>query len=181
MSSADGRWAIALLASLLGSACASNPAPAGWQPDASDLPRFTRGAWIVVKHHRARQTQGELIAVEANGVQVWTANGLVFEPIDRMRSVRVVLHRPDDTVSGLAAAGGLSALTHGWFFPFTIGFWIAPAVGESYAPFLSPPLDGLDNVRKYARFPQGSPPGLDPATLGERPPGRRSPPPGPPR
>ena len=173
MSGARSAGVAALLAAATLAACATNPAPAGWLPRAENLPQFTRGAWAIVHRKKAPDTEGELIAAEPEGLHVLTREGLRFAPGAGVESVRLALYAPDGAVSGTSAAGALSTLTHGWYFPLTIWFWFGPAIGESNAPLQTVAPSQVDTLRKYSRFPQGLPAGLAPEALGNLLPGAR--------
>lgn len=146
--------------------CAANPAPPGFLPLAEDLPRFTHGAWAIVRHKKATDTEGELIAAEIGGLHILTRDGLRFAPATGVKSVRLALYRADGGINSVSAIGAVSTLTHGWFFPITMWFWLGPAIGESNAPLQRLPPTKVDTLRKYSRFPQGLPARLAPDALG---------------
>ena len=171
------------LAAVLGLAgCAANPAPAGWLPRVAGVPQDFRGAWIVVdRQDSAGSAAGELISVRDDGVSILTRQGLVDVPSRTIRRATVAIHAPDSPPVAWSALGAVSTISHGYYLLFTLPIWIgvgtATAAAESKAPLLVHPPAKLASFRRYARFPQGMPPGMDPAALGslsekERPPVR---------
>lgn len=164
MSASRSRRLGALLAVIALGGCATNPAPVGWLPRAEQLPRSARGAWIVLNADMGRGgTGGELIAVGEDRVFILTEAGLRSIPRSDVRHGTLALY---ETNAGKTAAASLITLTHGRFLLLTAPMWFALAIGESREPLLPVRQESLDSIRKYARFPQGLPPDLDPASLG---------------
>ena len=150
--------------------CVHNPAPRGWRPKPEELPRWTRGAWIVVEGPKNTRTRGELIAIEGERLYVLTSAGLESLPRSTIRRATLTLHDTDADKISLQA---FCTLTHGRWLLFTLPMWVIVADGESRTPFRRHPPDPLDSLRKYARFPQGRPSGLEASGLGPRPPSER--------
>jgi hypothetical protein len=161
------------LASLL-SGCASNPAPKTWRPSVSLAQKSTRGGWIRVEPivsgvppTDASPVEGELIAIDEHAYHVLTAGGLRSVSRSSTHRITVVAYGTSQgTFAIWAAVGGLSTLSHGAFLVFTAPMWAIAggivAVKESSAGLVYDP----EHARAFARFPQGLPPGLDPAELG---------------
>lgn len=153
-------------------ACAANPAPEGWRPPAQEAERTVQGGWIVVKWRAGdvkQRLEGELIAVDEKRLDVLTASGLRSVPREQVGGLKLVGYGTEGTSLGLwTLLGTVSTLSHGGFLLLTAPLWLiagtAAAVGESNAGFAKP-----EELAKYARFPQGLPPGLDPAALGRLP------------
>ena len=154
-------------------ACATNPAPKGWLPAAAEAPRSTRGGWIVLTRSgggKAGRVAGELIAVDEAGFVVLTTTGVAKVSLPQVERARVAGYA--SAWSELAlwdGAGVASTLSHGGFLVFSVPMWLvgtAFMAGESKAPLIDYPAKPVAQLRKYARFPQGLPPGLDEALLG---------------
>ena len=160
------RWALGPALVVATSACAANPAPRGWLPKAQDVPRWSRGHWIVIEHTHGGGTvvEGELIAMNEREIHVLTTIGLRALPVPHARRATLALYRSEG--GRTFGKGFLWSLTHGWLLPFTIVPWIALSIGEDGAPILRHPPRPLGSFRPFARFPQGLPPGLEPADLG---------------
>ena len=160
------------LAAFLLAGCATNPAPKGWLPRAAGVPQDPRGAWIVVdRQGRAAPSAGELISVGDDGVSILTRDGLVVVSSGTIRRATLAIHAGDSfSPATWGALGAVSSLSHGYLLLFTFPIWVgvgtATAVAESKAPLLVHPPVALAAFRDYARFPQGLPPGLEPAALG---------------
>jgi hypothetical protein len=163
------RW-LAAAAALCGQACAAHTAPPRWLPEAKDLPRWSRGAWLQVQPRGGGgRLDGELIAVGPGAVHLLTERGLRVVPMARVASATLVLYEPEGN-----GGAGLLVLTHGFYLVFTAIPWIAIDAGASRAPRLEHPPWPLESFRPYARFPQGLPPALTPADLGPLLPAPRS-------
>jgi hypothetical protein len=163
------RFAAVLAAATL-NACAVNPAPRGWLPRAEELPQETRGAWIAVRGKNLL-VEGELIAVSEERVQVLTRFRLEDVPLAQVRGATVALYDPPNV-----AGGALIVLTHGYWAVFTLPLWLGLAAGASREPLLEVSGAELPAVARYARFPQGLPPGVGAAGLGPLSAHRREPP-----
>jgi len=150
--------------------CASNPAPQGWLPKAVVAQRTTRGGWIVVERKKdapGGRVAGELIAVEEDRIYVLDDSGLQTVERGSIEKMNLAGYATDGAaLGGWAALGTLSTLSHGKFLVLTAPLlWlaggIASAADESRGGFAKP-----GDFQKYARFPQGLPPGLDADALG---------------
>lgn len=151
--------------------CATSPAPKGWLPPAERVAQDPRGAWIKVERPGHRALDGELIAVGDDGVSILTAQGLVVIPSGTIKRATLAFHADETSrINTWGALGALSTASHGAYLVFTLPIWaaVATATGhaESRAPLVVHPPAELASFRKYARFPQGLPAGLDPAALG---------------
>lgn len=172
MSSTSRRVVLAL--ALAAAACASNPAPHGWLPNAKEAQRSASGAWISVrceKREPVDRVAGELIALDAERVYILTDAGLVTVPSASVKQGTLAAYETD--AGGLAAWGALgsaSTLSHGHFLIFTAPTWIlataATTQTESRAAQVRYPEKPFASFRPYARFPQGLPPGFEPSVLG---------------
>jgi len=179
MRNPEGRWAaVALLASTL-AGCASNPAPQTWRPEPREAQRSVRGGWIALdcKEPAKRRVEGELIAVDDDALHVLTAEGLRAVPRAEVRKARLVGYGDESGALGAwMALGTLSTLSHGAYLILTAPLLWLTGGGASVADESRGGFIPEAQFRAYARFPQGLPPGLDLATLGElSPPAQSSP------
>jgi hypothetical protein len=155
------RRAAALLAAIALAGCSANPAPRGWLPQAEELPHETRGGWIVVRTRSGVHRAGELIAVSATKVHVLTRSGLEEVPLTDVRGASLALYEPRRV-----GAGALIVLTHGFFAVLTAPMWLAVASAASREHVVEVSGAELPIVARYARFPQGLPPGVGTEDLG---------------
>ena len=179
MRNPERRWAaVALLATIL-AGCATNPAPQSWQPAPKEAQRSVRGGWIALERKKPAmgRVEGELIAVDDDALHVLTAEGLRAVPRAEVRKAKLVGYGDESVALGAwMGLGTVSTLSHGYYLIFTAPLlWLlgggAATSDESRAGFIKDA-----EFRAYARFPQGLPPGLDLATLGElSPPAQSSP------
>lgn len=159
--------------------CAASPAPVGWLATADSAQRDPFGAWIEVTHvaspdaERPR-TAGELIAVHEDTVFVLPPEGgLVAIPIDQIRRARLADYDSQWSLLALWTSGGVvSTISHGYVALVSAPVWIvggSVATGaQSHAPIVgigSEDRPAWPRARKYARFPQGVPDGVDRAGL----------------
>ncbi len=168
------RSALSLALATLLSGCASNPAPKTWRPTLAQAQQSTRGGWILVEPvasgappANASPVEGELIAIDDSSYHVLTAGGLRSVPRATTHRITLVAYSTSPgTLAIWASVGGLSTLSHGYYMAFTAPMWIIAgvftAINESGAGLVR----DAERARAYARFPQGLPPGFDPAALG---------------
>lgn len=159
------RKMIALLAATLLCGCARNPAPAGWQPPAVEAQQATRGGWILIECEDDSNVTGELIAVDETTLHVLTVAGLEAVPRSTVRTARLVGYGTAGNLRPWTALGAVSTLSHGGWLVGTLPMWLVgglTAASHEVNAALVPP----DEFASFARFPQGLPPKLDPASLG---------------
>jgi hypothetical protein len=179
MRNRERRWTAAALLAMTLAGCATNPAPRSWRPAPKEAQRSIRGGWIALerKQPAKERVEGELIAVDDDALHVLTAEGLRAVPRAEVRKAKLVGYGDESGALGAwVGIGTLSTLSHGGFLVLTAPLlWLlgggSAAADESRAGFIREA-----EFHAYARFPQGLPPGLDLATLGElSPPGQSSP------
>ena len=160
-----------LLAASLAGCAVTQTAPRGAVPSASRVSDDPRGAWVRVDAPGGA-VAGELLAVEADRVHVLTPQGgVVVVEVGGGVAGRVEAYRGAwGGAAGWAAVGAVSSLTHGFFVSLTGPLWglaglvaSRPASDEGF--FAIPGERTWAEVRAFARFPQGMPPGLDPEAL----------------
>jgi hypothetical protein len=164
--------ALVIASHLLG--CAHNPAPKTWRPSAVQAQHITRGSWILVEPGAsagystdASPVEGELIAIDDSAYHVLTAGGLRL--VSRSSTDRITLFAfgtSPGAIAAWASAGGLSTLSHGGFLILTAPMWAVAGVVAAAKESGAGVLHDAARARAFARFPQGLPPGFDPAALG---------------
>ena len=163
--------AIVLLA-----ACVSNPAPEGWLSPADVAATEAWGGWVVVDTSQGgrgapAEVSGELIAVSPDSVFVMPESTLLALPRARVSSATLFAYDARwGRLAGWGTAGTFLALSNGGFWILTGPLWIIAASASSASQSRAPRVQssdpgGWEQMRDYARFPQGLPPGLDRATL----------------
>jgi len=146
---------------LLAAACAGcatfaeAPAPRGWlSPAGPGGPGADGyGAWVVIRggSHGEGELAGELIVCRLDSLWVLTESGLRSRAMDRVRSVRVY--------KGVSQDG------------YVVSEDVVPVREASITRpnDSSVARDREADLRPWARFPQGWPPGLDPTSLRPKP------------
>jgi len=140
--------------------------------------RSSRGGWILIEavaSSGARSTgrplaEGELIAIDETAFHVLTTAGL--QSVPRASAHRITLVGYGTPVGALdvwAVAGGISTLSHGGFLLITAPMWTIGGIVETRKEKGAGMLHDDDLARRFARFPQGLPPGFDPKSLGALP------------
>jgi len=178
--------------------CAVSHAPSQWLSYAEEAQREAWGGWMEMQRQdpdSLRSVHGELLAISDDSV--YTLSGTTITASALARVPRGTLEAYDSRsgdVARISFAGTLLSVTTGWGL-----FIIAPAwaiVGSISGSVLSHQgkhevkqatvRRGDDpnalrevqaawrDLRPYARFPQGLPPGLDRTSLHERPLSRRA-------
>lgn len=152
---------------LVGPGCVSTSAPDAWTASSEAMQRTTYGSWVDVRYGdpTAPDTvRGELIAATADSLFVLPLDGS-FRAVARP-TVNVLELTAYDANWGILAVwttlGALSTASHGLLLPLSFPVWViggsAAASVQSRRPvFTNPPLETL---RRFARFPQGLPPGV---------------------
>lgn len=157
---------------VLMSGCASNTAPQGWLPAPSDSGKVSFGGWIEVGDVSKNRIAGELIALSEENIYVLTDSSLVPVPREGIQYAQVTAYNIEEETDRLklvTGLGTLSTLSHGGYLVFSAPLWIiagSATTGQfSHWPVIQYPKQPLAEMTKYARFPQGLPPGLDISSL----------------
>jgi hypothetical protein len=167
------------LATILMAGCAGSSAPAGWLEIPSKVQSQAYGAWAEVQYEMASSKKkltvsGELIAFEEESVYVLTDSLLVGVPTSNIIRVKLTSF---DSKAGLLAiwtlTGTLATASHGILLIFSAPAWIIggsiATAGQSHTPIKRFPDKPRQELRGYARFPQGLPSGLDKQSLKPKP------------
>ncbi|MEJ2501978.1 MAG: hypothetical protein P8177_01485, partial [Gemmatimonadota bacterium] len=132
-----------------------------------------RGGWATVRHQvdgAVRTDRGELLAADADGLWLMLDRAATAIPAGTITFAEVTGYdsRPGDVVT-VSAIGILATVSNGMFLIFTAPGWILTGTIASRvqdrASGISTVDGSLRSLSLYARFPQGMPPDLDPATL----------------
>ena len=153
--------------------CASTNAPRDWLPGAAEMQSDAFGAWITLspkQHSRADRMSGELIAVQPDSVFILVQDSLVAMP--RAGIADATLAAYDNhwgSLWGWTALGAVSTLSHGIFLILSAPLWILvgsiTAASASHEPIRQYPDRPWEELKKFARFPQGLPVGIDRGAL----------------
>lgn len=168
------RRAINPIALFCALSCASSQAPPGFLPTPDEAQREAYGGWIVVDFKTGGSYSGELIAISRNEVDVLQPARpharLVRLPWASIARMHLEEYRTQaGKLSLWASLGTLSTLGNGVFLIFTAPIYIIvgsiTAAIASRAAFLEYPDNDFNDAWKFARFPQGLPPGVDECSL----------------
>lgn len=150
--------------------CASTGAPPGWLPTAEEGPRDCYGAWISVRQeagHGGRTLVGEFLAVGQDSIFVLdcSSDAILAVAHDQVKDARIAFFDPrTGQASGWVATGSISTLSHGLGAALSLPVWLiaggASAGSHSRTPLAYFPDRPWQELRMYARFPQGPPPGI---------------------
>ena len=147
--------------------CGSAPtSPPDWLPEPDDAGRSEFGGWIEVECRTPRgrtEVHGELLAVSHDRVYVLRHDGMASIPIDSVLKAELTWYDSHGgAVASLAALGTLSTLSNGFFLVFTAPLWMIGGTIATHSQYNAPVVKtqdaAWDEVRMYARFPQGLPP-----------------------
>jgi hypothetical protein len=167
------RYAVAVL-SLSLTSCVLR-APSGQVPLAHAAGQDVYGGWALVRLMEPDLlVEGELLAAVRDTVWVLLDEGVrIIELGNVLRADVVGFDSNPGAVGRAAAVGVVATASHGRFLAATAPLWILTGVlgsihQESISRVRAPPAD-LSVLAKFARFPQGPPPGLDLLSLRPRP------------
>jgi len=164
----------------LSTQCATVPAPKGWLPKPSEAQSWAFGGWMSIEYSSGRgekTSQGELIAIQDENIYLLTAEELAVVPINNVHNSAIYVYKNSvDSVGIWALLGTLSTISHGFYALISAPIWIISgslnASGESKSGCLKYPDKDWQEFRKFARFPQGIPQGLDLQALKPKPLGK---------
>ena len=163
----------ALIVALLAAGCAHSGAPRDWLPDAAESREQAHGGWVMLRLADGTHHGGELIAVNADRLVVLEDSSCVTFATAQVTNAYVTGYQSAaGMIAVWTAMGAVSTLSHGFVLIASLPAWLL--VGsiltsvESFAPREHVSASTWQEARAYARFPQGMPEGLDPATLRPR-------------
>ncbi|HLG94030.1 MAG TPA: hypothetical protein VI546_04270 [candidate division Zixibacteria bacterium] len=164
---------------ILAAGCAGSSAPAGWLKIPSKVQSQAYGAWAEVQYEmesskKKPTVSGELIAFEEESVYVLTESMLVGVPTSNISKARLTSYDSNaELLAVWALVGTLSTPSHGVGLIFSAPAWLVTAIAvpakQSRTPIKRFPDKPWWELRGYARFPQGLPPGLDRQSLKPKP------------
>jgi hypothetical protein len=159
---------------VLASACISVSAPRKSVPKRNAISTDAFGGWITINAGNPAALSGELIGLTEASVYIMTGDGLELIPKQQIVSARLVMFNTESFEYGLwTTAGSLATISNGYFMIFTFPLWLATGIpvsaGEANRQnYLDYPASGWDELNKFARFPQGIPPGIELSSLRPR-------------
>jgi hypothetical protein len=156
----------ASLACVLAGACARHTAPPDFLPKPQDAGRDAHGGWVELTH-LATRIEGELLAVGADSVWVLRQRAVVALATRDVSELKVTGYAASKgPLIGWTALGSVSTASHGFFLVLSLPTWVIVGVvstaAETNAAQLKLPRAGWADLARYARFPQGLPPGFRP-------------------
>jgi len=145
--------------------CVGTGAPSGWLSTASEAQKESKGAWIKIEYFSGaskRLIQGEFFAVNTETVYVGTAAGLRAISLSDIKKARLATYDSQyQKLSVWTLRGSLSTASHGWGLLLSAPVWIIggslAAAAQSRKPIESFPDSDWNELKKFARFPQGLP------------------------
>jgi hypothetical protein len=115
-------------------------------------------------------TEGELIAVDQTAFHVLSRTGFQSAPRASVRRITLTGYgNRARTLALWSVFGGASTLSHGFYLLFTAPTWTVGGIVASLKEKHASIWHDEDVAFRFARFPQGLPPGFDPKTLGALP------------
>ena len=149
--------------------CATVRAPSDWLPSLGEAEHQAFGGWLYILSGLRGQDlylQGEFIADDVTSVYVLASDRVAVVPKAEIHQATLTIYKSQAGAAGeLAALGVVSTISHGWYAILSAPIWLLVGIGvtatESYSGFLEYPKVSWDELRKFARFPQGIPKGLD--------------------
>jgi hypothetical protein len=148
--------------------CVTTPGPKGWlsTPEHSITEAF--GAWLVVEHgleSSGSTSEGEFIAVDEIRVWLLSQDGLRSIPIVDVTGLTLAVYMDKRAAGIWTFLGSLSTASHGYALVVSLPIWLAAGLyntgAESSGGISIYKKVDWEAIRRYARFPQGMPEGLD--------------------
>lgn len=162
--------------------CQKRMIPASYMPTPDDATMNIKGSWIVLNTDNdslplsGKSLSGELIAIQSDSVYLLTDSELTAVNSNMISSAVLYPFKPQTAItptiamlSSLPAIIGAIAKDDGAFLLLGVPVMITGAVmsaiegGGNVMKY--PVRHTLNDLAKFARFPQGLPPGLDPEKL----------------
>jgi hypothetical protein len=151
--------------------CAGTNVPAGWLSQPEQIHQSGYGGWIDVTMKDKTHISGELIAIEKDSLFLASDALQVVAHCD-IQSARLVTYEAL-RLGGYVILGLISTISNGFFLIFSAPLWIiggsAAASSRSFEPIMDYPESSMDQLKPFARFPQGFPSTLDRQTINIKP------------
>lgn len=144
--------------------CASDPIPQAQRPSEEDAITSGFGSYVYVVDAGGGVHAGELIDVLPGRLSIFDGGRIEMLPRAQVASALVLVHRTHEGAYALwTVLGTLSTITHGFFLVLSAPIWISTGVATSLtearrARLTYPDPARWEDLRPYARFPQGLPP-----------------------
>ncbi len=175
MRASSGRAAAIGAFVLCTGACYHTGAPRNWLPEPGRAQQEAWGAWIRVDMARQPDQQeppasvsGELIDASTDSLHVLNASGLASIATGAIASATLSTDESHwKWIAAWTAIGAFSTPSHGVWMVFSVPAWIITGTVAGSAASYGPEVKSTDAgvLRRYARFPQGIPAGLDRSLL----------------
>jgi hypothetical protein len=113
---------------------------------------------------RRYNVSGELLAIDPVAIWVLESSGdVAWVPRDDLLDVKIELYDSAASETALwTTIGSLTTASHGFFLILTLPMWVgtgtAASIGASESNNLVVPVEAVDALYQFARFPQGLPP-----------------------
>ncbi len=135
-------------------------------PIIDQLPIYVKGSTIIINRVGKSPVSGELIAVDEEEIIYLKDNSTqhIVTAIDtsKVKSVRVILSRATNTKDLNKSESRLiplMTLGHGWWALFTLPINLVVISSANRKKYLVN-INSLEELSKFARFPQGMPEGI---------------------
>ena len=156
------------LIGMLPACTATSPAPKAFRQTITNAQKIALGSWTRVDG-RVFSADGELLAVDPRDIYLERdAHVTIVNPACVNKLTIAAFESENEGVQGLGALGLLSTLSHGFILVVSMPIWAITTASTSYrqsgAGYLDYKREGNGPIntqpaRKWARFPQGMPPG----------------------
>jgi hypothetical protein len=175
---------IAGIISLILSGCAASRVPSEYRFGPKSLRKQISGNWMDIKFHSGditnplKSLSGELIAIQSDSIFILASNGLAVVHLSAIDET--VLYMYNNQAGGLAVLTGLLYMPNiiaalvmeepGFLIigvPLVLtGSTLAIVESSNHSNLLKYPYSNkLEELKKFARYPQGLPPGIDRSRL----------------
>jgi hypothetical protein len=165
--------ALAVAFALAVAGCARNPAPRGWLSTAYEAESTAYGGWLRLSlrpapgAERPVDLEGEFLSVGPDSlVRILTAAGVHAVPLTGIERARLTGYDVGQTVGSWTFPGVLFTWSNGYGLILTAPLWLLTGTVSTHGAWnvakSSVPGRSWNELRVYARFPAGWPPGLDP-------------------
>jgi hypothetical protein len=146
-------------------------APVGYLPAGpAKVAQDAHGGWmqaILSSSNQVMSVQGELITIHDDTVYILTYAQMNAIPVPDLQNAKLEVHRQNPVGFALwGLAGGISTLSHGGFLIFSAPLWAIFGTTNTSSVARQPnillhPGTGLEEFKKFSRFPQGLPEGIN--------------------
>ena len=150
---------VAILCLLILSSCASKK----FLPRPADMGSAPFGSYLSLVLRNRVMLGGELIAIDSSHLFILRRRNpeqrVQPVPLKEIKSYSVQVTRANNNTIPLILST-LASCTHGWFLPISLPVNLTTILVSGSGYHLSKNDIPLHELHKYARFPQGIPPGL---------------------